>query len=168
MNIEDQEAGKRALAAQVLRSWGSLRVRVSGTSMLPALWPGDILNIRSCNFEQTQCGELVLYSRDERFFVHRVVRKLHSSRERLLITRGDCMSQDDPAVPETNLLGRVIAIDRHDTILSPTNRPSLVHRISANALQRSEVFRNGVMRLRACGRWISSRQGFSAFNGQWV
>jgi hypothetical protein len=31
------------LAAEVIRSFGRVRLRATGTSMLPAIWPGDVL-----------------------------------------------------------------------------------------------------------------------------
>jgi hypothetical protein len=41
------------LVADVLRAGGEARVRVMGTSMLPALWPGDILVIHALSSLQT-------------------------------------------------------------------------------------------------------------------
>src|SRR5437773_2244681 len=51
MKIFQREAIKCDLASQVLRSTGELRLRALGLSMLPSLWPGDILSIQSCTFE---------------------------------------------------------------------------------------------------------------------
>ena len=85
------------LFLEVLRSFGSARLRVTGTSMLPSIWPGDILEVSLLpvsSFESPissfpgrgragerlaeardsiRPGELVLYERSGRFFAHRVV-----------------------------------------------------------------------------------------------
>src|ERR1700758_403813 len=71
----DAHALKCELAGEVLRSSGKLRLRVTGCSMLPAVWPGDTLFVERTTRESVEEGDIVLYERDRRFFVHRVVRK---------------------------------------------------------------------------------------------
>jgi len=61
------------LATQVLQSSGELRLRVTGTSMLPAIWPGDILLISSRNIAEARPGDVVLFGREGRLVAHRVV-----------------------------------------------------------------------------------------------
>jgi tetratricopeptide (TPR) repeat protein len=46
---------KLELAATLLRAGGSIRIKALGTSMLPTIWPGDILHI-----EGKACGELAI------------------------------------------------------------------------------------------------------------
>ena len=41
--------------------------------MLPTLWPGDVLTVQSILPEQVEPGEIVLYMRQDRFFIHRIV-----------------------------------------------------------------------------------------------
>ena len=108
MNVLLQEECKRNLAAAILRSSGTLQLRATGTSMLPTLWPGDCLTIQSYNFEDAETGDLVLYARGGRLFVHRVMRKCRLGETHSLITRGDCMTEEDPPVEENDLLGKVI------------------------------------------------------------
>src|SRR6266568_2706456 len=44
--IPDARSGlKGELFLEVLRTFGSARLRVTGTSMLPSIWPGDILEV---------------------------------------------------------------------------------------------------------------------------
>lgn len=112
MDASFREACKCNLAAEVLQSTGKLQLRAGGISMLPTLWPGDCLSIQSHSIEEVQPGDLVLYARDGRFFVHRVTRKCRSDEETFLITRGDCMNEEDPPVEKRDLLGKVTAIHR--------------------------------------------------------
>lgn len=156
------ERSKRHLATQVLRTWGTLRLRVTGLSMLPTLWPGDVLTFQFHDFGEAQPGELVLYLRDERFFVHRVVRKSEVADGTFLITRGDCMGKDDPPVPASNLLGKVSGIQRDGLILRPDVRRSPASRIFASMLCRYSLLRQAALRWRK--RDISGSAGtdFSA------
>src|SRR5207237_9662358 len=84
MKIFQREATKCDLASQVLRSTGELRLRALGLSMLPSLWPGDILSIQSCTFEDVARGDIVLCSREGQFVIHRIVGK--SEDRQFLIT----------------------------------------------------------------------------------
>src|SRR5208282_774814 len=61
------------LAAEVLRSFGRLRLRVVGASMLPAVWPGDLLSVRSDDAAEAHPGDIVVFKREGRLVTHRVV-----------------------------------------------------------------------------------------------
>ena len=63
------------LAAQMLRSFGKLRLRATGSSMLPAVWPGDVLSVCSHAAAEALPGDIVLFGREGRLFAHRVVEK---------------------------------------------------------------------------------------------
>src|SRR5438445_13727793 len=76
-DIFDEEQIKCELAAQVLKDTGMLRLRASGSSMLPSAWPGDILTIRSQSFAQGRPAALALYMRAGPCFIHRVIPVLH-------------------------------------------------------------------------------------------
>jgi signal peptidase len=52
---------KIGLAAEVLRSSGELRLRVTGTSMLPAIWPGEVLLIRRDGAAQAGPGDRLMH-----------------------------------------------------------------------------------------------------------
>jgi signal peptidase len=71
--VSDQQALACELAAEVLRSSGHLRLRLEGASMLPALWPGDILSVSSVGPADAVPGDIVVYKRGGRLVTHRVV-----------------------------------------------------------------------------------------------
>lgn len=105
------------LAAEIVRFFGEVRLRAFGTSMAPSILPGDLIAVRSAGMREILPGDVVLYSRMERLFVHRVVeRKIGSAAaglgEPILITRGDRLAHDDPPVHSRELLGRVISVKR--------------------------------------------------------
>src|SRR5208282_2941797 len=72
-------AVRSALVADSLRRGGCLRLQVHGESMLPALWPGDVVEIAGCSPEDVRPGEIVLALRDGRFFLHRFVARCKPS-----------------------------------------------------------------------------------------
>src|SRR5437763_15336142 len=71
--VFDEEQIKCELAAQVLNDSGVLRLRASGSSMLPSVWPGDILTIRPQRLEQWRPGDIAPYMRAGHFFLQRVI-----------------------------------------------------------------------------------------------
>lgn len=108
---------KCELAGEVLRSSGKLRLGVTGWSMLPTLWPGDTLIIEQTDSSAVSPGDIVLFAREQRFFVHRMT--ANSLAERGIRTRGDAMPRMDPPVSDRELLGRVVSIERNGKSISP-------------------------------------------------
>lgn len=82
----------------------SVWIRVHGESMLPALWPGDVVEIESCRLEDVRSGEIVLALREGRLFLHRVVGACTEDGFKM---RGDSMPGPDPAYAAEALLGRL-------------------------------------------------------------
>ena len=99
-------AERSALVADALRLSGRLRLQVHGESMLPALWPGDVVEIASCSLEDVRPGEIVLARRDGRLFLHRLV---STCKPDGFLLRGDSMPGSDPQFPAEALLGRLVS-----------------------------------------------------------
>lgn len=98
-------AVRSALVADALRGRGGLRLRVHGESMLPTLWPGEVVEIEGCSLEEVRPGEIVLARRDGRLFLHRLVAPCAPNGFRL---RGDSMPAADPPYPPEALLGKLV------------------------------------------------------------
>ena len=99
-------AERSALVAEALRLGGRLRLQVHGESMLPALWPGAVVEIASCSLEDVRLGEIVLARRDGRLFLHRLV---STCKPDGFLLRGDSMPGSDPQFPVEALLGRLVS-----------------------------------------------------------
>ncbi|MGA8491037.1 MAG: S24/S26 family peptidase [Terriglobales bacterium] len=141
------EAGdhhKLDLAADVLRAGGSIRLQALGSSMLPSIWPGDVLRIERKPAEEVVAGDIVLVARAGRFFVHRLIEK----RESGWVTRGDSLSQNDETVAEAQVLGKVSHIHRKSGVLVPSSRGSRLSRTLAWMFRRSDRLRNIALRIR--------------------
>jgi hypothetical protein len=146
---EAREGYKLELAAEVLGSGGTIRLQALGTSMLPSIWPGDVLRIEHKAANVTALGDIVLVSRGGRFFVHRLLEK----RDCGWITRGDSLPQNDPPVAEAQVLGRVSLIHRETGVIVPKPRLSVFGRTLASLLCRWDWFRNLALRFHSfwCG-----------------
>jgi hypothetical protein len=103
---------KHNLAAEVLRTAGSFRLAAFGYSMLPTLWPGDLLTVQAQSFDQVQAPDIVLFTRDSRFFIHRILQKVEAPSERRLVTRGDALPDADVPVSPEEVLGKIVGV-RH-------------------------------------------------------
>jgi signal peptidase I len=112
-----RENASKALVEEVVRSIGEVRLRVLGTSMAPAMLPGDLVSIRRVSLDEISLGEVVLFAQNGRLFVHRVMGRNEVSaagnpEKPCLITRGDRLRHDDPPVSSREFLGRVVSIER--------------------------------------------------------
>jgi hypothetical protein len=109
-----------ALAAQALHTFGRLRLRAYGSSMLPTIRPGDVLQFEVCTADPTR-GDVVLFRSGSRLFVHRIVARTKNG----FITQGDGLIRPDPLVDAPDVLGRMVGHYRRGKALSPRIPPAL-------------------------------------------
>jgi signal peptidase I len=133
----EAHALKCELAAEALRSSGTLKLQVTGWSMLPSIWPGDTLMVESVDRHAVSEGDMVLFARDRRLFAHRVVAN-HSGDGRLL-TRGDAMPAPDLPISDGELLGKVSRILRNGRWHEPSRRLRFTERAVAALVRGSEI-----------------------------
>ena len=77
------------LVVDALERFGAVRMCVTGRSMLPSIWSGDVRTIRRGSVGESCLGDVALVLRGARFFAHRVV--AHDGVH--LITRGEAVPQ---------------------------------------------------------------------------
>jgi signal peptidase I len=144
MNHQPDSSNKSAsgLAEDVIRRFGEVRVRVFGTSMVPSILPGSLISVQRADVSEISSGEIVLYSREGRFFAHRVVARTCIDEQPALITRGDRLCYDDSPITSTELLGRVTSIQygegRGERQVQPAARLGASKRVILQILQRSD------------------------------
>jgi signal peptidase I len=136
--LGEVNALKCELASEVLASSGALRLRVTGWSMLPTVMPGDTLVIERIPSDAVSEGDIVLFGRDRRFFVHRVISK-GPPQPAGIVTRGDAMPAPDPPVSQSDLLGRVSFILRNGKCIEPSRSPRFPERAVAALVRRSTL-----------------------------
>src|SRR5581483_7306856 len=158
MSIRTRDECGCSLAAEVLEQNGTVRLRVSGQSMLPTLWPGDVLTIQSSPLHEVERGELVLYERGKRFFVHRLISKLGAAN--YFVTRGDCMAESDSPLSREQFLGVVTMIRRGETVIVPSRTRSRANRLLALLLSEVAPLQRLVLRFcdtRSSRKWALPR-----------
>jgi len=96
------------LFRDLLRRFGSARLRVFGLSMWPALRPGDLLHVHSVPAADLATGDVILFVRHGALFAHRLVGR----KGRILRTRGDAHWRRDPLLRPSQVLGRVERVSR--------------------------------------------------------
>ena len=101
--------------------------------MLPTLWPGDTVLIEKRELGQLGVGEIVLYEREGRLFLHRLV----GARAGFWITRGDAVPEEDPPVAADRVLGVLARVQRGEEWVVVPKEMSVVSRQVAAALGRS-------------------------------
>ena len=156
----DAEAGRRAvwceLVQEVADAKGEVRLKVAGGSMLPAVWPGDVVTVRRCAFRELRPGQIVLHGREESLTLHRIARVGGDQ----VITRGDSLPRYDPPVKAGEVLGQVVGIRRGDRSI-PTEQV-FWQRVVAAVLRRSRILRRGTVYLHRHLRGTGARQAGGA------
>ena len=143
------------LAGEVVRTFGRVRVRVTGTSMIPAVWPGDVLVVERRAVERIERGEIAVAERDGRLLAHRVIgARADGGGARLtagatLTTHGDSLlAADEPLLAE-ELLGTVVSIERGAGARRPRRKLGIGARILAAVARRSSMAARVFVRLHA-------------------
>ena len=103
------------LTADVVRNFGEVRLKVTGASMLPYVWPGDVVTIERRDAADLRPGQIVLYRREERLVAHRVKFILGDR----LITQGDSVPHCDSPVSASEVIGQLVGILRNGRRISP-------------------------------------------------
>jgi signal peptidase len=136
------------LVAEAARAGREVRVRVTGTSMLPSIWPGDTLVARALAGSSPTNGEILLFIREGRLFAHRLVRRLEQDTAAVLVTRGDALSDCDPPLAESEILGSVAALSRGGrTVPLGAQRLSLPMKMLALVFRHSNPLRRVILKL---------------------
>jgi Peptidase S24-like len=140
-----REALRLELAAEVLRNSGELRFRACGHSMLPSIFPRDVLVVRNEPIENVRPGEVVLVSRGSRFYVHRTVCIENRGGRLCLITRGDGLAKEDPAVFESEFLGRIEQLVRRGKQIEVAATPGFAARLVGWAVRHSDLLTSALL-----------------------
>ncbi len=121
------------LVAETVRATGSAQLKVFGLSMLPAIWPGDVLTVNKLSPSLLERDQIVLYRGNGNLKAHRVVQVNHG----YFLTRGDCVPSLDPPVPFNAIVGQVVAVCRNGRAIKL--QPSTWQRTAAWFLRHSNL-----------------------------
>lgn len=137
---------KLSLAAETLQTFGELRFAALGSSMIPAIFPGDILIVRREPAAAISCGDVALSFAEERLRAHRVVRRMEDGGRLTFVTQGDALSEGDRPIGEAELLGRVTAIIRRRRRIELDRRPGAWRATAQWAVRNSSAAAKWLLR----------------------
>jgi signal peptidase len=120
------------LIADVVRAQGTVHLKVAGSSMVPTLWPGDLVTVGRCEPSELQTGSLIVFRQDERLIVHRLMHWEGGC----VVARGDASSRFDRPAPASDVIGRVESILRDGRIVA--TRLSFWQSMTGMLLRRSQ------------------------------
>src|SRR4030042_3928101 len=83
---------------EVLEKGSPFQFRALGGSMIPFIRPGDLLTTKAVNPIDLSIGEVLLYQREGRSFVHRLIKKKIMNGTHLFITHGHNLPFSDPPI----------------------------------------------------------------------
>lgn len=150
-----RQAIRCEVAAEALRASGKLRLRVFGGSMLPSIWPGDVLLVRRAAPADMSPGDLILYAREGDFLVHRIVKK----GEDTFTTRGDSLRVNDEPVPFSQALGKVAMIERSGAQFAPKEKLEGPARFLSWLMRYCAPFKAFALRLNSLRRKLDRARG---------
>lgn len=137
--LSQRNAVRCELAGEMLRRFGMLRLQVTGHSMLPSVWPGDILIIERGHLGEVSAGDIVLYAREGRLCAHRVISKDGEHENPHLVTQGDAMLAADPPMAAKEFLGKVSQIFHAGKLITPAAVPTLKNKFVAGIARYSTL-----------------------------
>jgi hypothetical protein len=151
INPKLRERAGCELIADLLRAGCDVRLRVTGTSMFPNVWPGDVLAVRPS--VPSSAGEIVLFIRDGHLIAHRVVELRDAQGASKLVVLGDSFRDCDAPLQSSELLGVITDIFRNDRRCPPDGGGgSLSRKFLSLLVCRSRVLRPLVLNVNALQR----------------
>jgi hypothetical protein len=149
--LSGEHALQCELAGELLRSSGSLHLRVAGWSMMPTVWPGDTLVIEHAIGDQVSAGDIVLFSSGRRFVAHRVVAIGDDSGGSTIRTQGDAVPYADSPLVASDVMGKVSLIlrkGRNEERIEPSRHMHFSKRAAAAVFRGSSSAARLIVRVR--------------------
>lgn len=127
--------------ADLLESGCRLRFQATGRSMHPAIGEGEMITVERVSVEDVRSGDVVLYRTQKCVIAHRVEKiERDCDSVTVLVLRGDaCEHCDDPVLP-SQVLGRVVAVDRDGRQIAVGRRALLLQRFHAHVSRIKRIF----------------------------
>lgn len=111
-NLEKLAATPHRATASRLAAGQEVTITAVDHSMAPTIWPQDKMVFGFPDLSQLDAGDIILFRRGGKLLARRVVRKLELEREDVFVTRADAGERQDVSVGGTEVLGRLLYLDR--------------------------------------------------------
>ena len=106
------------LAEEALKKSNKLRFRALGSSMFPIIRSGDLVTIKPFETTNLVLGDIILFKNNDKFFLHRIIKKINSNNSLIFITKGDFLSSSDPYIDSEQVLGKLITLERDKRVIN--------------------------------------------------
>jgi signal peptidase I len=155
------------LAAEILRSFGEVEALVRGASMVPTMFPGDVVVIRRETAQSARLGGVMLFLRNGVFCTHRLIDKTEENGTTRLIARGDALDKNDPPFAEDQLLGQVAVIIRGGKRIDLGRQLTAAQRLLRTIVQRSSVATRWLLRWNSLRGRLAPKSRSGSSRAQW-
>ena len=83
---------------------------LSGPSMRPKIWAGDLVITKEVPVDEIQVGDIIKFDQHGRYVIHRVIRIENDKSPITFVTKGDNLADADSPISEYQVKGKVVAI----------------------------------------------------------
>lgn len=142
------------LFTRLLKEVGQGRIEILGSSMLPAIRPGDVLRVESSPVEP---GDVVVFDSNGNLCAHRLLYIKGS----LAVTRGDANRHFDAPFAITEILGRVSSLERDGKTVTDLRQWKLLSFLIRNSVLCRRVY----LRIHGRLRGVPAPSGPDTFPG---
>jgi hypothetical protein len=124
------------ISTALLEQGNSVRFRPGGHSMSPAIRDGEAVTVAPVRASEVRRGDIILYHTERGLIAHRVLKLRGEIDARVFITRGDASTSCDAPVNASQVLGRLICVERNGRRLSLKGRRVIILLRARRALSR--------------------------------
>jgi hypothetical protein len=110
------------ISTELLAQGYSVRFRPKGHSMHPSIQDGEAVTVAPVLVSEVRRGDVILYRAERGLTAHRVLKLMGEAHARIFITRGDAATSCDAPVSASQVMGRVICVERNGRRLSLKGR----------------------------------------------
>jgi len=116
-NLEKLASTPHRATASRLAAGQEVTITAVDHSMAPIIWPQDKMVFGFPDLAIIEAGDIVLYRRGGKLLARRVIRKLELAREDVFVTRADAGERQDISVGGTEIIGRLLHVDRQGELI---------------------------------------------------
>ncbi|HST21878.1 MAG TPA: signal peptidase I [Blastocatellia bacterium] len=115
---------------ELLRLGYAVRFRAGGQSMHPTIKDGEMITVEPVTPGDVKRGDILLYEFKKSVIAHRVMRVERKAAQLRFILRGDSSQTCDAPVEASEILGRVISVERKGRAVSLVSKRAKLLRIT--------------------------------------
>lgn len=91
-------------------------IPVSGFSMKPSLYPGDLVFIKKFHNKDYKPYDIIISKQNNKLIAHRLILKIDTVSNSYYLCKGDALKRYDKLIPENQILAKVTRIKKQNRI----------------------------------------------------